>query len=40
MSKLHKIAAAHEGSITQRLGAAERRQLCEALRSIAELTAE
>ena len=40
MSKLHKIAAAHEGSITERLGAAERRQLCEALRAIAELSAE
>ncbi len=40
MSKLHNIAAAHEGSITQRLGAAERRQLCEALRAIAELSAE
>ena len=38
MSKLHRIAAAHEGSITERLGAAQRRQLCEALRVIAELS--
>jgi DNA-binding MarR family transcriptional regulator len=40
MSKLHKIATAHEGSITERLGVAERRQLCDALRAIAELSAE
>jgi len=40
MSKLHKIAAAHERSITERLGAAERRRLCEGLRVIAELSAE
>jgi hypothetical protein len=34
------IAAAHESSITERLGVAERRQLCDALRAISELSAE
>ena len=40
MSKMHRIAAAHEASITERLGAAERRQLCEALGLIVELSAD
>src|SRR6266498_451658 len=32
-----ELATRHEGSLTDRLGAAEHRQLCEALRAIAEL---